>query len=125
MIVSVTIVLIIVQINLVNNDVSDLIKLNTVLSVGIVSIVTWIIQLADQLIEKRIEEKLKLNDNIAELIKLYKKEDHYEINNNKSPVVVSIPKDSKITIELSSNKYIIDQRIVANMNVIMNAHKKF
>lgn len=122
-IVSVTIVLIIVQINLVNNDVSDLIKLNTVLSVGIVSIVTWIIQLADQLIEKRIEEKLKLNDNIAELIKLYKKEDHYEINNNKSPVVVSIPKDSKITIELSSNKYIIDQRIVANMNVIMNAHK--
>ena len=66
-VISLIIILVIVQLNIVKSDLSELIKLNIVLSVGIVSVVSWLIQLIEQFIEKRTEEKLKLNDNTEEL----------------------------------------------------------
>ncbi|HRU49167.1 MAG TPA: hypothetical protein P5297_04375 [Bacilli bacterium] len=122
-VISLIIILVIVQLNIVKSDLSELIKLNIVLSVGIVSVVSWLIQLIEQFIEKRTEEKLKLNDNTEELKKIYVKEKLHEIGGQETPLVVCIPQTAKISLTLSSELFALDPRIIANMNSIMNSHR--
>lgn len=103
---------------------ANLFKVDVVLSVGLVTVVTWVVSFVERLINKRIEEKIKLNGNYDENIKRYPKEDAFERNGKKYPVVEICPKISKLTAEINDvPTFTLDSITIKYLDELMSAHK--
>lgn len=104
---------------------STLFKIDVVLSVGLVTIITWGVTLFEKLINRQIEEKIKLNGNYKEQIDRYKKENIYvSASGKKYPLVEICPQINSVTATISEiATYQLDPIIVKYMTELMNAHK--
>lgn len=101
-----------------------LFKIDVVLSVGLVTIITWVVTFVEKLISRRIEEKLKLNGNYKENIDRYSKEKVYTVDGKKYPIVEICPKIDRIKVNISEkSNYNLDPIIVHYMSELMDAHK--
>ena len=69
---------------------SNIFKIDVVLSVGLVTIITWVVSLLEKMINRRIEEKIKLNGNYKENIKRYSKEKVFERRKKKYPLNIIV-----------------------------------
>ena len=103
---------------------ANIFKIDVVLSVGLVTIVTWFVSLAEKMLNRRIEEKLKLNGNYDENVKRYSKEEIFERRGKKYPLVEICPKIDSIEVKLGEkSKFELDPIIVRYMSELMSAHK--
>ena len=103
---------------------SNIFKIDVVLSVGLVTIITWVVSLLEKMINRRIEEKIKLNGNYKENIKRYSKEKVFERRKKKYPLVEICPKIDSIEVTISEKStYEFDPVIVHYMGELMSAHK--
>lgn len=103
---------------------NNIFKIDVVLSVGLVTVITWAVTLVEKLISRRIEEKIKLNGNYEEHIKRYNKEKVFSSDGKSYPLVEICPKIDKLTAHISEEThYNFDPVIVHYMSELMNAHK--
>lgn len=102
----------------------NLIEIDVVISVGLVTIVTWIIAFLEKYINRRIEEMIKLNSNYQDHIKKYNKESMYTIDEKKYPLI-ELASDIKDVVPtfIDTYNYQLDPVIVHYMSELMSAHK--
>ena len=102
----------------------NLIEIDVVISVGLVTIVTWIIAFLEKYINRRIEEMIKLNSNYQDHIKRYNKENMYTIDEKKYPLI-ELASDIKDVVPtfIDTYNYQLDPVIVHYMSELMSAHK--
>lgn len=102
----------------------NLFEIDVVLSVGLVTVITWIIAFIEKFINRRIEERIKLNGNYDDHIKKYNKENIFESNGKKYPLVELSDNVKKVNAFISNDiTYNLDPVIVHYMSELMNAHK--
>ena len=102
----------------------NIFKIDVVLSVGLVTVVTWFVSFAEKMLNRRIEEKLKLNGNYSENVNRYSKETVFERGNKKYPLVEICPRIDSIKVNLGEkSKFELDPIIVRYMSELMSAHK--
>lgn len=102
----------------------NLFKIDVVLSVGLVTVITWVVSFLEKLLNRRIEEKIKLNGNYEENINRYSKENIFTVDGKKYPIVEICPSIKCVSAEISDHPtYELDPITVHYMSELMSAHK--
>lgn len=102
----------------------NIVQVDMVASVGLVTVITWVLAFLDRYISRRMEENLKLDPDYDDHIKRYSKETVYVSNGKKYPLVELCGDIKSITFHAAQeHTYHLDPVIVHYMSELMEAHK--